>query len=416
MSETLLACRDCGQLHRAADALLPGHRLACVRCGSSLSRYPPVPLDAALALAATMLILFLLANFYPIFVVRLEGRGGQDLLISGPLRLSEYGGPFAGLGMLVGGLSFVVPIAWMCLVVTVLAGLRWGDPALHARFAPLWKTALLLYPWSMLDVYLLGAYVAYTRLAQSVETTVATGGYALGALVLVQALLVLTVGQQRVWDMIADPRRFAPRPAEPWIACEVCQLVAAVPAPDMPHAAQRCPRCASRLELRRRGSLGATLALTGAAAILYLPANLLPVMTLVRFGRVGTYTILGGVEELLLLGLWPLALLVFFASIVVPMAKLISLAWFLHMIRRRSGRWLRQRTRLYRLIDFVGRWSNIDVFMVSILAASLQFGLLTAVDPEPGIVSFAAVVALTMLATTTFDPRLMWDAGGGDAA
>jgi paraquat-inducible protein A len=137
-------------------------------------------------------------------------------------------------------------------------------------------------------------------------------------------------------------------------------------------------------------------------------------MTIERFGRVGTYTILGGVEELLLLGLWPLALLVFFASIVVPMAKLVSLAWFLHMIRRRSARWLRQRTRLYRFIDFVGRWSNIDVFMVSILAASLQFGFLTTVDPEAGIVSFAAVVALTMLATAAFDPRLMWDAAEGE--
>src|SRR6266513_6555940 len=86
----------------------------------------------------------------------------------------------------------------------------------------------------------------------------------------------------------------------------------------------------------------------------------------------------------------------------------ISLAWFLHMIRRRSARWLRERTRLYRFIDFVGRWSNIDVFMVSILAASLQFGFLTTVDPEAGVVSFAAVVALTMLATAAFDPRLMW--------
>ena len=96
------------------------------------------------------------------------------------------------------------------------------------------------------------------------------------------------------------------------------------------------------------------------------------------------------------------------------LAKLVSLAWFLHMIRRRSARWLRQRTRLYRFIDFVGRWSNIDVFMVSILAASLQFGFLTTVDPEAGIVSFAAVVALTMLATAAFDPRLMWDAAEGE--
>src|SRR5204863_491565 len=290
MSDTLLACRDCGQLHRAANALVPGHRLACIRCGRGLSRYPPTGLDAPLALATTALILLLLANIYPIFLVNREGRAGQDLLISGALRLSEYGAP--------------------------LAGLR--------------------------------------------------------------------------------------------------QLVTAAPEPGATAGRRLCPRCATALEPRQPGSLSATLALISAAAILYLPANLLAVMTVERFGRVNSYTILAGVEELANLGMWPLALLVFFASIVVPMLKLVSLGWFLYAIRRRSPRRLRERTRLYRLIDVVGRWSNIDVFMVSILAASLQFGFLTTVDPEAGIVSFAVVVVLTMLATTIFDPRLMWDAARGE--
>jgi paraquat-inducible protein A len=299
--------------------------------------------------------------------------------------------------------------------VIVLAALRWGDPSLRPRLAPLWKTALLLYPWSMLDVYLLGTYVAYTRLSDAVETNVAIGGYALGALVLVQALLMITLGVRRVWDMISDPRHFTPQPDEPWIMCDACQLVVAAPEPRAGNTRRHCPRCATPLEPRQPGSLTATLALTTAAAILYLPANLLAVMTVERFGRVNSYTILGGVDELAKLGMWPLALLVFFASIAVPMLKLVSLAWFLHAIRRGSARWLRERTRLYRLIDVVGRWSNIDVFMVSILAACLQFGFLTTVDPEAGIVSFAAVVVLTMLATTIFDPRLMWDAARGDA-
>ena len=415
MSDALLACRDCGQLHRATTALVPGHRLACARCGRGLSRFPPFGLDTPLALATTALILFLVVNFYPIFLVSLEGRAGQDLLISGPLRLAEYGGPFAGLAMLVAGLSFVVPVVWLCLVAIVLAGLRWADPALRPRLAPLWKTALLLYPWSMLDVYLLGAYVAYTRLSDAVETKVAAGGYALGALVLVQALLIITLGVRRVWDMIGDPRHSAPQPGEPWVMCDACQLVVAAPMPGTAGRSPPCPRCATPLEPRQPGSLSATLALTTAALILYLPANLLAMMTVERFGRVNSYTILSGVNELFQLGMWPLALLVFFASVVVPILKLASLGWFLYAIRRRSVRWLRERTVLYRLIDSVGRWSNIDVFMMSILAASLQFGFLTTVDPEAGIVSFAAVVALTMLASAIFDPRLMWDAARGDA-
>jgi paraquat-inducible protein A len=390
--------------------LLAGHRLACIRCGGGLSRRPPIGLDAPLAFATTALILLLLANAYPIFVVNVEGRFGQDLMVSGPLRLVDYGGPFTGLGMLVAGLSFAVPAVWLSLMGLVLAGLKWGDAALRPHLVMPWKMVRLLFPWSMLDVYLLGAYVAYSRLNQAAETTVATGGYALAALVLAQTLLMLSLGRRRVWDALADPGPYAPQPGKPWVMCDSCQLVLAAP----PGGTVRpCPRCAGSVEPRRPGSFSATLALIIAGAILYVPANLMPVMTVVRFGRVNTYTILSGVEELARLGLWPLALLVFFASIFVPMAKLLSLAWFLWAIRRRSTRWLRTRTVLHRLIDFVGRWSNIDVFMVSILVASLQFGTLTTVAPGPGIVSFAAVVVLTMLATAVFDPRLMWDAARG---
>jgi paraquat-inducible protein A len=116
------------------------------------------------------------------------------------------------------------------------------------------------------------------------------------------------------------------------------------------------------------------------------------------------------VRDLAAAGLWPLALLVLFASILVPVLKLAGLSWFLIAIRLRSARLLRQRTALYRVIDFIGRWSNIDVFMISIVSALLQFGILTTVDPGPGIASFAAVVVLTMIAARAFDPRLMWDA------
>src|SRR2546430_343429 len=122
MSDSLLACADCGQLHRASAALLAGHRLSCIRCGGGLSRRPPLGLDAPLAFTTTALILLLLANAYPIFVVNVEGRYGQDLMVSGPLRLIDYGGPFAGLGVLVGGVSGAGPAALRFLVWGVVAG------------------------------------------------------------------------------------------------------------------------------------------------------------------------------------------------------------------------------------------------------------------------------------------------------
>jgi paraquat-inducible protein A len=263
----------------------------------------------------------------------------------------------------------------------------------------------------MLDVYLLGAVVAYSRLRRLANVAIGVGGYALAAFVFVQVLLEQSLGRQRVWRAIGDPAQYAPKPGEPWILCLGCELVTVAPVTGS-DGRRRCPRCGSRLVPRRPGSLAATAAFTLAGYILYVPANVLPVLTITRFGRTEPYTILGGVRDLAAAGLWPLALLVLFASILVPVLKLAGLSWFLIAIRLRSGRLLRERTALYRLIDFIGRWSNIDVFMISIVSALLQFGILTTVDPGPGIASFAAVVVLTMIAARAFDPRLMWDAAG----
>ncbi len=382
-----------------------------------LSRHPPGGWERPLAYALAAAVLFFLANAYPVFTVGLAGSEREALLISGSFQLTQYGGAMAALGILVALLSVVLPALRLTLTLVVLGGLA----APHARphtvgsgparpwLAGAWKAALALRPWGMLDVYLLGAFVAYSRLHDYVWTTIGVGGYALGALVVALALLRLSLGRQRVWDAIGDPAAYAPGPGEPWVMCPDCQLVLAAAPGKGRFSPRRCPRCAGRLDPRKRGTLAATAALGIAAAILYLPANLLPVLTIERFGQSDTNTILAGVGELIELGMWPLALLVFVASIVVPLLKLVSLAWFLIAIRYRSARLLRQRTALYRLVDFIGRWSNIDIFMMSLLVALMRFGALSSVEPGPGAVSFAAVVVLTMAATRSFDPRLMWD-------
>jgi paraquat-inducible protein A len=143
--------------------------------------------------------------------------------------------------------------------------------------------------------------------------------------------------------------------------------------------------------------------------VLYIPANILPVMTVVRLGRGEPDTILSGVWALAAAGMWPLALLVFFASITVPVLKLAALAWLVLSTRAGSAARLRERTRLFRIVDAIGRWSMIDVFMVAILTAIVRLGALASVTPGPGVVAFCAVVMLTMVAAECFDPRLMWD-------
>ena len=152
-----------------------------------------------------------------------------------------------------------------------------------------------------------------------------------------------------------------------------------------------------------------------AAAILYIPANVYPVLTVMQLGAGQPSTILGGVEELLESGLYPLALLVFFASILVPMFKLLGLATMLtasQLGRPEAGAsmLLRERTVLYHIVAWIGRWSMVDIFMESLLGALVQFGNAVTIQPGVGAVAFCAVVFTTIIAAEAFDPRLMWDA------
>jgi len=172
----------------------------------------------------------------------------------------------------------------------------------------------------------------------------------------------------------------------------------------------RCPRCFAPLHPRKPHSLGITTALIAAAAVLYVPANLLPVMNTRTFFDNEPDTIMSGVLELLQSGSWPIALLVFIASIVVPLLKILALAVLLYTAWRREPRHQMQRTELYRLVEFIGRWSMLDIYAISLLATLVQVQGFANIIVGWGALAFGAVVVLTMIATRTFDERLLWDA------
>lgn len=191
------------------------------------------------------------------------------------------------------------------------------------------------------------------------------------------------------------------------VTCHDCRLLCRPPAARARDAS--CPRCGAPLHARKPRSLERTWAFLIAAALCYVPANALPVMTVTTLGRSQSDTILSGVEYLLLHGMWPLALVVFTASVFVPILKLAILAFLLVSVRRGS-RWRPlERTRLYRLTEAIGRWSMVDIFVVTILVALVRLGSLATIRAEAGAVFFGAVVVLTMLAAESFDPRLIWD-------
>jgi paraquat-inducible protein A len=193
-----------------------------------------------------------------------------------------------------------------------------------------------------------------------------------------------------------------------WLVCHSCRRLSRATRVAA-GASSRCPRCGSHLHWRKPDSLARTWALTLTAYILYIPANLLPVMTVTMSGRGEPDTILSGVKELLLGGMWPLALLVFFASITVPVLKLLVLTYLLLSVQFKSLWRPRERTILYRITESVGRWSMIDIFVIAILVALVKLGALATIEAGPGAVAFGGVVVVTMLAAMSFDPRLIWD-------
>lgn len=194
------------------------------------------------------------------------------------------------------------------------------------------------------------------------------------------------------------------------VSCETCRLLSRPADPAEPGF---CPRCGGELEWRQHRSVEYTWALVIAAAICYIPANTLPVLNTTALGTTESDTIMGGVMLLYTTGSWPLALVVLVASVMVPLGKLIALSYLLISIQRGSARQSRERTRLYRMVEFIGRWSMLDVFVDTFTVALVQLQPLMSVMPGPGVLFFAAVVVLTMIAAETFDPRLIWDSGAG---
>jgi paraquat-inducible protein A len=194
------------------------------------------------------------------------------------------------------------------------------------------------------------------------------------------------------------------------IGCSVCHLLCPAKPPGGTAKASKCPRCGATLHSRKPDSIARTWALVIGAAIFYIPANVLPMTTVTSLGMVQSDTIMSGVIYFVQSGSWPIALVIFIASVFVPLLKLFILSYLLISVQRRSHFRPKDRTRLYLITEAVGRWSMLDIFVVTILVALVNLGALATIQAGPAALHFAAVVVITMLAAMSFDPRLIWDA------
>jgi paraquat-inducible protein A len=397
-------CQNCG-LISAMPRMRPSLTADCPRCHHLLWRMRGCSFQLPLACALAGAMFFSFAVVAPFLEISSHGQFQLARLETGPLQLAAQG--FDIVALLVFAVSVILPGVKLAIILVTLVGLE-----THLLPKGILKDIFRWYepikPWSMVDVYLLGFLVAYTRLAVIASVHLDTALFALIGLMLSTTAANAFLDSEAVWRALdadaGEPRNQPPATADCiLISCPSCLIVnRALPG-------DRCRRCDDILEPRKPASLARCWAFVAAAAILYLPANMYPVMTISSLVQTQQYTIMGGIFELVQNGLWPLAVLVFFASITIPVMKLLMLGHMLIATQMRSEEHLLGRTIAFRFVDFIGRWSMIDVFMISILVALVRFGKFSNVQAEFGASCFAAVVVLTMFAVNAFDPRIMWD-------
>jgi paraquat-inducible protein A len=401
-----MACHDCGLLHRVRP-LADGDAATCTRCGAVLYRQRADSIERTITLTLAALILFIIAHSFPFMTFKLEGRADTSTLLTGAWNLYRDG--MWPLALLVFLAASVFPLVKLLGTLYVLLPVRVGRRAW--RGATVFRLIEVVHPWAMMEVYLLGVIVAYVKLADLARLELGIALYAFVGLILVMIAAEATLDPREIWDRFGPQamlRRLSRRWRAATVSCHACDQVCSLERlPSGGHAL--CPRCGAPLHRRKPNSLARTWALVLAACILYIPANLLPVMTVISFGKGEPDTILSGVKALIEVGMWPVALLVFFASITVPVLKLIGLIYLLVSVQLRSTWRPRDRTAMFRVIEVVGRWSMVDIFMLSILVALVNLGSIAQIEPGAGAIAFAGVVILTMLASMSFDPRLIWD-------
>lgn len=401
-------------MFQLVPTLGPDMRSNCLRCGTTLRHTRANSLDHCLAVTVAGLVAFIVLWTTSLMQVSEIGIVHDTKLNSGPAELVRHG--LWPLALAVAFTTAFAPIAKFAGTLYVLIGLRLKQPL--PGLARVFLFARKMGVWAMLEVLLLGVFVAYTKLGDLVHIEIGPAVYALGVLTILTVWADNALDPDQVWEEIeARGQSHDPMPPVPptayrpgAIGCEHCGLVSVAADHDA-----HCPRCGSALHARKPDAINRTWAFVIAGVILYIPANYYPVLTVIQMGAGAPSTIMGGVIELLDSKMYPLAVLVFFASVLVPVFKLAALIAMLVTAKLAATRpaaalWLRERTRLYYIVAWVGRWSMVDIFMESLLGALVQFGAAVNIAPGIGAVAFCAVVIVTIFAAEGFDPRLMWDA------
>lgn len=398
----IIACHECD--HFYFYELIPaGAKAKCQQCGSLLYRHIPDSLNRSLALYFTALILFLIANAFPFLSLELGGRVVENILFSSGWAMYELG--MGELGVLIILTSILFPFIVITGMLYLLIPARMGTAA--PFMAQVYRIVNSIGPWSLVGVFMLGVLIAIVKLQDLANVITGPSLIALALLLVVYTAARASFDPHDLWSSTKHKSSGISHDdiaSRKILNCHTCGFLSL-------HTGelQTCDRCTSSLHHRKHNSIEATWALLASALILLIPANVYPVMTVIRFGQGEPSTILSGVLHLIESGMWGLAMIVFVASIVVPVMKLTILFFLLISVHKKSIWRPRDRTLLYRITEMVGAWSMVDIFLIGLLSSLVRLDSLSTIRPGIGAIFFAGVVVITMFAAHSFDPRLIWD-------
>jgi paraquat-inducible protein A len=398
-----LTCPDCDLIVEFAP-LRAKERAFCPRCGHLLTHRGFRALERSTAFALAGLVFLILANVYPFLSFSARGQEQVMTLLQSSQELYRNGSEILALFVL--AFIIIIPTLIIISLLLVLVPIMLKRPPVLGQ--RLWARFIFtLGPWSMVEVFILGVLASLTKIASMATIVLGLSFWAYVIFALCFLIALSSLDRYQFWRTIL-PWQSAPAIAGKSAAsqglanCHICTLTS-------PSSLHHCPRCGATLHVRVPNSLQRTVSLLITAMVLYLPANLLPITHTDQFGNVIDSTIMGGVVLMWEHGSYPVALVIFIASIMVPTAKLCVLTWLSWSVSGQQGTGSKQRTSVYRITEFVGRWSMVDVFVVAILVALIQLGGILTIRPGPAALAFSGVVIITMLAAEAFDPRLIWD-------
>lgn len=420
----LTACPDCDLLLSRTEAP-GGHSITCPRCGKTISRRTTDSIIKVLALSIAGLLMYLPAILLPLMTMESFGFSDSANILDSIVNFYRNDYYFVSFMVLISAVVFPFMLLTSIFIISIQLYMK-RYPSYLTR---LFRTYLHLEEWAMVEVYLLGIMVTIIKMNDTTEINYNTGIFCFTGLVLLTLTIATVVDNDLFWQTIE--RKGKKRRSEPaahhhllggaivtaaqqgLTLCHICHKLS-------PTALEgkECPRCRETLHTRKPFSISRTWALVLTSSIFLAPANLLPIMRVDFLGVPDRSTIMDGIIYFFQHRSYFIGLIIFTASILVPIFKIVGLVILLLSTRPCDLNLLRQKARMFRVITFIGRWSMLDIFVIALLSVLVDFGFFTSVHVAPAATYFCIVVASTMFAVITFDPRIIWDKGnpGGKTA